>query len=286
MTDLPDLPDLAVTGATGVLGGMVARQLSDAGFSQRLLVRDPRRAPDLKDARAVAVSYGDPALSRPALEGVKVLFMVSAAEAADRLQQHYAFVDAAAEAGVQHVVYTSFFGAAPECTFTLGRDHYATEERIRASGMGFTFLRDNFYLDFLPMLAGEDGVIRGPADDGVMAAVAREDIARSAVAVLRDPAVHAGATYDLTGPEDISLAHAAEVLTRATGRTVTYHHETLDEAFASRASYGAPDWQVEAWVSTYTAIAAGELAGATSDVHGLTGQDPMGLEDLVKLPQL
>jgi NAD(P)H dehydrogenase (quinone) len=283
---MTDLPDLAVTGATGVLGGMVARQLSDAGFSQRLLVRDPRRAPDLKDARAVAVSYGDPALSRPALEGVKVLFMVSAAEAADRLQQHYAFVDAAAEAGVQHVVYTSFFGAAPDCTFTLGRDHYATEERIRASGMGFTFLRDNFYLDFLPMLAGEDGVIRGPADDGVMAAVAREDIARSAVAVLRDPAVHAGATYDLTGPEDISLAHAAEVLTRATGRTVTYHHETLDEAFASRASYGAPDWQVEAWVSTYTAIAAGELAGATSDVHGLTGQDPMGLEDLVKLPQL
>ncbi|MFF2319212.1 SDR family oxidoreductase [Arthrobacter sp. NPDC058097] len=283
---MTDLPDLAVTGSTGVLGGMVARQLSDAGFSQRLLVRDPRRAPRLLDAPAALVSYGDPVLSRQALEGVKVLFMVSAAEAENRLQQHYAFVDAAAEAGVQHIVYTSFFGAAPDCTFTLGRDHYATEERIRASGMGFTFLRDNFYLDFLPMLAGEDGVIRGPAGDGVMAAVAREDIARSAVAVLRDPAVHAGATYDLTGPEDISLAHAAEVLTRATGRTITYHHETVEEAFASRASYGAPAWQVEAWVSTYTAIAAGELAGATSDVHGLTGQDPMALEELVKLPQL
>ena len=283
---MTDLPDLAVTGATGVLGGMVARQLSDAGFSQRLLVRDPRRAPRLLEAPAVAVSYGDPVLSRPALEGVKVLFMVSAAEAEDRLQQHYAFVDAAAEAGVQHIVYTSFFGAAPDCTFTLGRDHYATEERIRASGMGFTFLRDNFYLDFLPVLAGEDGVIRGPAGDGVMAAVAREDIARCAVAVLRDPAVHAGATYNLTGPEDISLEHAAEVLTRATGRTVTYHHETLEEAFASRAPSGAPAWQVEAWVSTYTATAAGELAGATSDVHGLTGQDPMPLEELVKLPQL
>ena len=283
---MSDLPDLAVTGSTGVLGGMVARQLADAGFSQRLLVRDPRRAPDLTDAPAATVSYGDPVLSRPALEGVKVLFMVSAAEAEDRLQQHYAFVDAAAEAGVQHIVYTSFFGAAPDCTFTLGRDHYATEERIRASGMDFTFLWDNFYLDFLPMLAGEDGVIRGPAGDGVMAAVAREDIARAAVAVLRDPAVHAGATYNLTGPEDISLAHAAEVLTHSTGRTVTYHHETVEEAFASRASYGAPAWQVEAWVSTYTAIAAGELAGATSDVHGLTGQDPMALEELVKLPQL
>lgn len=181
---MTDLAGLAVTGSSGVLGGMVARQLAEAGFPQRLLVRDAGRAPELDNAPPVLVSYADPVLSRPALEGVKTLFMVSAAEAEDRLQQHYAFVDAAAAAGVQHIVYTSFFGAAPDCTFTLARDHYATEERIRASGMAFTFLRNNFYLDFLPTLAGEDGVIRGPARDGVMAAVAREDIARSAVAVL------------------------------------------------------------------------------------------------------
>jgi NAD(P)H dehydrogenase (quinone) len=281
-----DLPDLAVTGSTGVLGGMVARQLADAGFSQRLLVRDAGRAPELQDAPSAVVSYADPVLARSALEGVKTLFMVSAAEAEDRLQQHYTFVDAAAAAGVRHIVYTSFFGAAPDASFTLARDHYATEQRIRASGMAFTFLRDNFYLDFLPMLAGEDGVIRGPAGDGVMAAVAREDIARSAVAVLRDPAVHAGFTYNLTGPEDISLVHAAEVLSNGTGRTVTYHNETLEEAYSSRASYGAPAWQVKAWVSTYTAIANGELAGPTSDVHDLTGQDPMGLAEFVKLPQV
>jgi uncharacterized protein YbjT (DUF2867 family) len=283
---MTDLPDLAVTGSTGVLGGMVARQLADAGFPQRLLMRDAGRAPELQDAPAVVVSYADAVLARSALEGVKTLFMVSAAEAEDRLQQHYTFVDAAAAAGVQHVVYTSFFGAAPDATFTLARDHYATEERIRNSGMAFTFLRNNFYLDFLPMLAGEDGVIRGPAEDGVMAAVAREDIARSAVAVLRDPAVHAGFTYNLTGPADISLTRAAEMLTNATGRTIRYHNETPEEAFSSRASYGAPAWQVEAWVSTYTAIAAGELAGPTSDVRGLTGQDPMRLEECVKLPQI
>jgi uncharacterized protein YbjT (DUF2867 family) len=208
---------------------------------------------------------------------VKTLFMVSAAEAEDRLQQHYAFVDAAADAGVQHIVYTSFFGAAPDCTFTLGRDHYATEERIKASGMDYTILRDNFYLDFLPLLAGEDGVIRGPAGDGVMAAVSRADISRAAVAVLRDPALHVGRSYDLTGPEDISLAAAAGLLTAGTGRTITYQNETLDEAYASRAPYGAPPWQVDAWVSTYTAIAAGELAGPTSAVHELTGREPLGL---------
>ncbi|MCE3291569.1 MAG: family oxidoreductase [Arthrobacter sp.] len=283
---MADLPDLAVTGSTGVLGGMVARGLAEAGFSQRLLVRDAGRAPQLPDSPAVVAGYADAAGSRSALQGTKTLFMVSASEAEDRLQQHCTFVDAAAEAGVQHIVYTSFFGAGPACTFTLGRDHYATEQRIRDSGMAFTFLRDNFYLDFLPMLAGEDGVIRGPAGDGVMAAVAREDIARCAVAVLRDPAVHAGFTYNLTGPEDISLGQAAEVLTAATGRTVTFHNETVEEAYGSRAHYGAPKWQVDAWVSTYTAIAAGELAGTTADVRGLTGKDPLSLTEFVKQPQL
>ena len=256
---------------------MVARLLAGAGSPQRLLVRDPSRAPELEQAVPVVVTYADPSLAAAALAGVETLFMVSAAEAEDRLQQHRAFVDAAAAAGVQHIVYTSFLGAAAGCTFTLGRDHFATEEHIRGSGMNFTFLRNNFYLDFLPLLAGEDGVIRGPAGDGVLAAVARADIARSAVTVLRDPALHVGRSYDLTGPDDISLETAAGILTAGTGRSISFHNETVEEAYASRASYTAPPWQVDAWVSTYTAIAAGELSGPTSAVHELTGREPLGL---------
>ncbi|MDQ0799316.1 SDR family oxidoreductase [Arthrobacter sp. SLBN-112] len=281
-----DLPELAVTGSTGGLGGMLARQLAGSGFAQRLLVRDAARAPELAGASAVACSYGDGAASRQALDGVKLLFMVSAAEAEDRLQQHYAFVDAAADAGVQHVVYTSFYGAAPDATFTLARDHYATEERIKASGMDFTFLRDNFYLDFLPLMTGEDGVIRGPAGEGVFSGVTREDVARSAHAVLRDPAIHKGMTYNLTGPEELTMAQAARVLSDGTGRTISYHPETVEEAYASRASYGAPQWQLDAWVSTYTAMAAGEMAGLSPDVHGLTGQDPISLAEFLTRPVL
>lgn len=281
-----DLPALAVTGSTGGVGGTVARQLAGAGFAQRLLVRDAARAPGLERASSAVCSYGDAEAARRALDGVEVLFMVSAAETEDRVREHYAFVDAAADAGVQHVVYTSLHGAAPDATFTLARDHYATEERIKASGMEYTFLRDNLYLDFLPRLAGEDGVIKGPAGEGVFAGVAREDVARCAVAVLRDPAIHKGKTYNLTGPEDLSLARAAEILTEGTGRTVRYHPETVDEAYASRASYGAPQWQLDAWVSTYTAIASAELAGVSPDVHGLTGQDPISLAEFLTRPVL
>lgn len=268
---------LAVTGSTGALGRLVARALAERGLEQRLLVRDPARAPELPRAGVERTSYADPDLARTSLAGVGTLFMVSGAEAADRLKQHRAFVDAAAAAGVQHVVYTSFAGAAPDCTFTLGRDHWATEEHLRASGMAFTFLRDSFYVDFLPDLVGEDGVIRGPAGEGRVAAVTRADIARSAVAVLTDPAAHAGLTWDLTGPEALSLDDVAAVLTAHTGRSVTYHAETVEEAYESRLRWPAPQWQYDAWVSTYTAIANGELAGVTDHVERLTGRAPTGL---------
>ncbi len=265
---------------------MVARELSAAGSAQRLLVRDAGRSPELEGAVPLVFSYADPALASQVLEGVKTLFMVSAAEAGDRLEQHFSFIDSAAAAGVQHVVYTSFYGAAPDATFTLARDHFATEERIRATGMGFTFLRDNFYLDFLPYLAGEDGVIRGPAGDGMVSAVAREDIARAAVTVLQDPALHVGTTYNLTGPEEITLAQAAELLTKGTGRSVVYHPETVAEAYASRARFEAPAWQVDAWVSTYTAMAAGEMTGLSPDVRTLTGRQPLSLAEFLERPQL
>jgi NAD(P)H dehydrogenase (quinone) len=274
---------IGVTGATGRLGGRVARLLARRGTGQRLLARDPARLPALPRATAFRASYGAageaPARETvAALSGVTTLLMVSGSEAPDRVEQHRAFVDAAARAGVGHLVYTSFLGAAPDCTFTLGRDHYATEQHIRGSGMRFTFLRDNLYADFLPALAGEDGVIRGPAGDGRVAAVVQDDIAEAAVAVLLDPAAHEGATYDLTGPQALSLGEVAALL----GDGVRYEPETVAQAYASRASYGAPEWQVDAWVSTYTAIAAGELAAVSADVPRLTGHPATSLADLLR----
>lgn len=273
-------PTLAVTGSTGHLGGLIAARLADAGLAQRLIVRGaPGRATHHDGVEVVTASYSDRDAAVAALRVVETLFMVSASESADRLTQHRTFIDAAVEAGVGHVVYTSFLGAAPDATFTLARDHWSTEQHLRESGMAFTVLRDSLYLDFLPDLAGPDGVIRGPAGEGVVGAIARADVARVAVAVLTDPAGHSGRTYDLTGREALTLAEVARILTDLTGTPTIYHHETLEEAYASRASFGAPDWQVDAWVSTYTAIAAGELAAVNDNVETLTGTAPLTLEE-------
>lgn len=279
-SDSPRL--VAVTGATGALGGRVAAALAADGVPLRLVVRDASRAPSLGEHVEVAVaSYADRAAARTALEGVETLFMVSAAEAVDRLDQHRTFVDAAVEAGVRHIVYTSFQGAAPDAVFTLARDHAATEQHLLASGAATTFFRDSFYLDALIDFADAEGVIRGPAGEGRVAAVARADVADAAVAVLRDPSAHRGAAYDLTGPEALSLAELAARLTTATGRGHTFVDETLDEAYASRAAWNPEPYIADAWVSTYASIASGEVSGVSTAVRDLTGHDPLTLEQLV-----
>jgi uncharacterized protein YbjT (DUF2867 family) len=271
---MSDTPILAVTGSTGRLGGRVARLL---GVPQRLVVRDAGRAPDLPGCEVAVATYDDGPAVQSALAGVRTVFMVSGAEHPERVAQHRTFVDGAAAAGVEHLVYTSFYGASPAATFTLARDHFATEQNIRASGLTYTFLRDNLYADFFPLMADDRGVIRGPAGDGRVAAIAIDDVAAAAVAVLRDPAAHAAVTYDLTGPAAHSVLDVARILTDAGCGPIRYEPETVEEAYASRAVYGAPAWQVDAWVSTYTAIASGELATVSDAVPKLTGRPATSL---------
>ncbi|MGN5632819.1 SDR family oxidoreductase [Streptomyces sp. AC154] len=277
-------PLTAVTGASGALGGRVAKRLVRAGVPVRLLGRDPSRLPQLPGAdTAPAAPYGDGEAMRRALAGAHTLFLVSAHESPDRVREHISAVDAATAAGVERIVYVSFLGASPDATFTFARDHWETEAHIRVSGVRHTFLRDSWYLAGLPAMTGADGVLRGPGGEGRVAAVAHEDIADAATEVLlpgggpTGDTAHDGATYDLTGPRAFTLAEAAEELSRATGRTITYAPETREEAYASRSGYGAPDWEVAGWVTSYEAIAAGEMATVSDAVQRLTGRPPMDL---------
>jgi NAD(P)H dehydrogenase (quinone) len=268
---------VAVTGATGALGGRVASRLAAAGAPLRLVVRDPARAPRLPSAEVVANpgGYDDPEGLRAALDGVHTLYLVSAAEAEDRLRQHLDAVDAAVAAGVRRIVYTSFLGAAPDAVFTLARQHAATEERIRQSGVRATLLRHGMYADFVPFFAVLDDdrvVIAAPAGDGRASFVSRDDLADVAAAVLLDDSGDLdGRTLDVTGPEALSMAEAVAVLAELTGRPGDYRDQMVADAWATRRPSGRPDWEIEGWVSSYLAIAAGELAAVSDVVPRLTG---------------
>jgi NAD(P)H dehydrogenase (quinone) len=213
---------LAVTGSTGRLGSRVACGLSELGVDQRLVVRDPSKAPALPGAHIVTADYGDSAAVRTALTGAHTVFMVSAAETPDRVHQHLTFIDAAVDAGVGRIVYVSFFGASPTATFTLARDHWATEEHLRSVGVAQTIMRDNIYADFTPHFIGTDGNIRGPAGDGRVAIVAQADIAEAAVAVLTSDGAYDGRTLNLTGPAALTMSEITTILSDHLRRTVAY----------------------------------------------------------------
>ena len=270
---------IAVTGASGQLGRRVVRHLAQHGARQRLIVRDPARAPRVEGAEVAVAAFEDEGATTEALRGARTLFLVSTGESPRRTEVHDRAVSAAAAAGVERVVYTSFLGAAPRATFPYARDHAHTEQAVRAAGLALTALRNSLYADIAPYLVGADGVIRGPAGDGRVAWVAREDVARLAAGVLLDPS-HDGQVYDVSGPRAIDLHETAELLAAVTGRAVRYVPETLEEARASRA--GAEDWQVEGWIGSYLSIASGETSVTSHTVECLTGQRPAGFAEFLR----
>ena len=264
--------NLALTGSTGGIGGRVARRLTERGVPMKLIVRDASRAPELPDTTVAVATYGDGDAMRAALDGSDTLFMVSANESEHRADEHRTAVAAAAAAGVEHIVYLSFVAAYEDTTFTFGRDHWATEEAILATGLKHTFLRDSMYTDYIPVFATAEGLIQGPAGDGRVSWVARDDIADAAATVLSDIDAHAGERYDMTGPEAITVAETAAILADVTGRPIEYRKETIEEARASRRPFSEHDWEIEGWVTSYTAVANGDLDIVSGDIEELVGR--------------
>lgn len=269
---------IAVTGATGGLGGRVAVELADRGIQQRLVIRDPTRAPTLPGADLAVATYEDSESMARALEGTGTLLLVSGHEDPDRVSLHRSAIEGARLAGVERIVYTSFMGAAPGSTFHFARDHFRTEVAVRNAGISLTSMRNSLYADVAPHFVGADGIIRAPAGHGRVAWVARADVARLAAVLLVEPG-HEGQIYDVSGPHAIDLHETARILTKATRRAITYHAETLEEARESRA--GHPDWLVDAWIGSYQMLDTGEGSVTSHTVERLTGRAPMTLAEFL-----
>ena len=277
---------IGMTGVTGKLGSYVADLIDQKGIASIHLARRPERAKVYASAKIRKMVYANTPEVVEALKGIDVLLMVSARENPERVEEHKIFLDAAKLAGVQHIVYTSFYGADEKATFTLSRDHAQTEAYIKKLGFTYTFLRDNFYLDFFIDIALENGEIRGPAGRGRVSAVARKDTSRVAAEILLNPKEWENQTLNLTGPEDLSMEEIVELLSKETGNAITYVDESVEEAYESRKKWPAQTWEYDAWVSTYTAIKAGEQAGVSTDVEKVLGRPAMNLIDVLKERQL
>lgn len=203
--------------------------------------------------------------------------MVSASgKPGERAEQHTNAFRAAARAGVDHVVYLSLQGAAPNSKYPFSRDHYLSEQYLFAEGLPCTVLRNAFYLDMFLDKFDAQGVVRGPAQQGRGAFVSREDVAWTAAAVMRRLP---GGIRDVTGPQALSVADIAGRLSALVGRQLRYEDESAETARGRLGKLDPLAWRVDLSVRWFEAIAAGELERTSDTILRFTGTPPLTLED-------
>jgi NAD(P)H dehydrogenase (quinone) len=281
-------PALLVTGASGQLGRRVVTLLLEAGAARVIATtRTPEKIADLaqRGAEVRQASFEDPENLPAAFAGADRLLMISS-DAIDRpgrrIQQHRNAVNAAARAGVRHIIYTSMPN--PEISPVIfAPDHLGTEQAIKASAMSYTILRDNWYTDFLvPTLtqAVSSGQLFSAAGEGGAAYVTREDCARTAAAALLSGETKSR-TLDVTGPEVVSFRELAHITSEITGRPVQYIPVTLEERKQQFIAAGIPPMYAEIMVSSQLAMARGKMGPSSNTVKELTGRAPMSVAEFL-----
>jgi NAD(P)H dehydrogenase (quinone) len=232
--------------------------------------------PELAGAETVRGDFAEPATLQAAFAGISAALVVSASgEPGERARLHRNAFQAAAHARVGHVVYLSLQGAAADSKYPYSRDHSLSEQFLFAVGLPCTVLRNAFYMDMFLEKFDAGGVIRGPARQGCGAFVSREDVARTAAAALLK---QTGGTYDVTGPEALSVAGIAGRLSPLVGRQLRYEDESPTAARERLGRVESLPWQVDLSVGWFEAIAAGELERTNDTVLRFTGTAPLTVE--------
>jgi len=274
---------ILVTGATGTVGGEVVRCLCERGGEQvRALVRSPERGDDLRgyDADTAVGTFEDEDSLARALHGVASALLVTPS-GPDQVAWETAFVRAAARAmHPPHVVKVAARGFAADSPSRFGRAHAEVMAALADSGLGFTVLAPtSFQQNLLREAAqiGRDGVISTPAGDGAISHVDVRDVGEVAARVLTDPVPHAGAVYDLTGPEALTYAEVAAAVSESAGIPVRYEPADPVAWRARLIDAGVSPWYADGLLELNAAYAAGVAAAVTDDVQRLTGSPPRAL---------
>jgi uncharacterized protein YbjT (DUF2867 family) len=269
---------ILVTGTTGKVGSEAVRLLSTQPQPTRALVRDPARAP--QGAGEIAVGDFDrPDTLDAAMRGVATVLLVSPAVPA----QEIAVIDSAVRAGVTHIVKVTSKASA-DSPVDRRRGQTRIEEHLQASGLSYTFLRANAYMQnlfaFAPMVKQTGGFVMS-AGDGKVGMIDARDVAAAAAAIVTDPGPHAGKTYWLTGPDLITYTDVAEQLAEAVGHPVEYRRLSPAEHREAMIRAGLPEPVATSNAQAFGLIAEGDAAWLSDDVESLTGTRPRDLHTFI-----
>ncbi|MFC4097556.1 SDR family oxidoreductase [Euzebyella saccharophila] len=286
---------ILVTGSTGSFGSLVIEHLIDKGINKSdiaALVRDEEKASKVlpKGIKFRKGNYNDYRTLVEAFKDVDQLMFVSGSEVATREAQHKNVVNAAKEAGVGHVVYTSFMrnDEIKNSGIAFLQDtHIKTENWIKESGITYTIIQNALYADMLPMFIGEKAIenslIVQPAQDGKISALLRTEMAEAAAEVLTTNG-HENTTYVLSNPDVVSYMDIAQILSDITGKEIKYQSPTVADFEKALKDKNVPDEYIGLFVGFSIAQAQGELALQDASLEQLLGRKPITIrETLTKI---
>lgn len=279
---------LVVTGASGHLGRLTVQALLARGVAANRIIataRTPESLTDLADRGVVVrhADYNEPQSLKEAFADADRVLLVSSNAVGQRIEQHRNVVDAAREAGVDLIAYTS----APRADTTemlLAAEHAATERLIRESGLDYVFLRNSWYLEnYTEQLATtlEHKAILGSAGSGRVSGASRADYAAAAAAVLAGDAPR-NHTYELGGDTAFTLAEYAETLSGLVGETIAYVDQPPAQYQAFLESVGMPQPVARVMADSDVAVARGDLLVESGDLSRLIGRPTTGLADTIR----
>ena len=274
---------IGVTGATGQLGRLVVESLKSKVSAETIvaLVRNPEKATDLGiEARAFDYTQAENLVA--SLRGIDKLLLISGNEVGQRLPQHLAVIDAAKQAGVKQLFYTSILHA-DSSPLGLATEHLATEVAIKESGLTYTILRNGWYTEnYTGSAKGAvgAGAFIGNAGDGKIASAARVDYAEAAAVVLAGEG-HEGKTYELAGDEAYTLTELAAEISKQSGKTIPYNNLTEAEYAGILKSFGLPDGLAEMLANSDTGASKGGLFDDSKVLSELIGRPTTSLAKVV-----
>jgi len=279
---------ILVTGATGTVGGEVVKQLSSSGQKVRASVRSTTRVTSndkLKDVELVEMDYNKPETLITAFKGADKLFLLTpaspkAAELAANL------VKEAKKNGIKHIVKQSVMGADSELEFAHLRLHRQAEKMIEESGIPFTFLRPNDFMqnfvNFYSPTIKSSNALYLPAEDAKVSFVDVRDIAATAVKALTDDGRHIGKAYTITGPEALSYSRAAEILSNVIGNKINYVNVSEEDTRVGLKAMGWDDWLINTTLQLFDLYRKGYASRVSSEVQEILGRRPISFTQFVK----
>jgi NAD(P)H dehydrogenase (quinone) len=278
---------IAVTAATGQLGRLVVDELLQRVPASQVvaIVRDAGKAAPIAE-RGVDVrvaAYDDPATLTAALQGVQRLLLISGSEVGKRVPQHTNVVQAAKEAGVSFIGYTS----APKASDTdliLAPEHKATEEVVQASGIPYSIMRNNWYFENYASTvdaAKATGEIISSANGGRIPAVPRSDLAAGHAAVLTGEG-HENTVYEFAGDQAWTWDEFAAELSDVLGRPVTHRNVSTEEHAAALQAAGLDEGTAGFLAALDVNIAAGALEVPPGDLSRVLGRPPTSLRGFLQ----